>query len=546
MNKHTRAIGTIAGLALSVSVFSGTVLADENELAISEQNFPNPCFRSLISEEVDTDGNGYLSDDEISAFEYLSINGDYSDFSGELTGIEYLYGLTHVQVYNVTGLTALDTGALAGVYSVDCSNTPDLSSVNVNPAIHYITLENTSLSSFDVTGYPELTDLILTGNTISSIDISNNPELCFIDFSGTNITSIDISNNPRLITAYNDGYYDDDFSRSGYPSVAYCYNGDEVCMHLSPDTEIIASHDVSGVAVNEANFPNPCFRSLISEEVDTDGNGYLSDDEISAFEYLSINGDYSDFSGELTGIEYLYGLTHVQVYNVTGLTALDTGSLAGVYSVDCSNTPDLSSVNVNPAIHYITLENTSLSSFDVTGYPELTDLILTGNTISSIDISNNPELCFIDFSGTNITSIDISNNPRLITAYNDGYYDDDFSRSGYPSVAYCYNGDEVCMHLSPDTEIITGAEESVDTESAEEVYISTWVERDGVRYYYDENGELATGLRNIDGSVYLFNDNGAMMTGLVYYGGGLFYFGSDGVLQKALINFQGRWYILYR
>ncbi len=283
--------------------------------------------------------------------------------------------------------------------------------------------------------------------------------------------------------------------------------------------------DENELAISEQYFPNPCFRSLISEEVDTDGNGFLSDDEISAFEYLSINGDYSDFSGELTGIEYLYGLTHVQVYNVTGLTALDTGSLAGVYSVDSMNTPDLSSVNVNPAIHYITLENTSLSSFDVTGYPELTDLILTGNTISSIDISNNP---------------------RLITAYQYGYYDDDFSRSGYPAVAYCYNGDEVCMHLSPDTEIITGAEEPVDTESAEEVYISTWVERDGVRYYYDENGELTTGLRNIDGNVYLFNDNGAMMTGLVYYGGGLFYFGSDGVLQRALINFQGRWYILYR
>ena len=272
--------------------------------------------------------------------------------------------------------------------------------------------------------------------------------------------------------------------------------------------------DENEIDISEQNFPNPYFRDLISEQVDTDGNGYLSDAEISSFRYLSINGEYDDFSGELTGIEYLYGLTHVQVYDVTGLTALDTQGLAGVYSVDCRNTPDLSSVNVNPAIHYITLENTSLTSFDVTGFPELTDLILTGNTISSIDISNNPELCFIDFSGTNITFIDISNNPRLITAYNDGYYDDDFSRSGYPSVAYCYNGDEVCMHLSPDTEIITGEESDTDTIEVGDSYTRTWVEVDGARYYYDN--------------------------------GGLFYFGSDGVLQRALINFQGRWYILYR
>ena len=547
MNKHTKAIGAIAGLALSVSVFSGTVLADENELAISEQYFPNPCFRDLISEEVDTDGNGFLSDAEISSFRYLSINGEYDDFSGELTGIDYLYGLTHVQVYNVTGLTTLDTSSLSGVYSVDCRNTPDLYSVNVYPTIHYITLEDTSLSSFDVTGFPELTDLILTGNTISSIDISNNPELVFIDFSGTNITSVDISNNPRLITAYQYGYYDNDFSRSGYPAVAYCYNGDEVCMHLSPDTEIITSHDVSGIAVNEANFPNPCFRDLISEEVDTDGNGYLSDDEVSAFWYLSINGDYDDFSGELTGIEYLSGLNSINIYNVSGLTELDTQSLDNVYTVICSNTPDLASVSFNPSIAHIMLENTSLSAIDVTGYPNLADLILTGNTVSSVDISNNPALDFVDFSGTNITSIDISNNPRLLTAYNEGFYDDDFSRSGYPSVAYVYNGDEVCMHLSPDTEIITG-EERNDTDTIEvgDSYTRTWVEVDGARYYYDENGELATGLRNIDGNVYLFNDNGAMMTGIVYYNGGLFYFGPDGVLQRALINFGGRWYILTR
>ena len=545
MNKSTKAVGVIASLAVSVSIFSGTVLADENELAISEQYFPNPCFRSLISEEVDTDGNGFLSDAEISSFRYLSINGEYDDFSGELTGIEYLYGLTHVQVYNVTGLTALDTQGLAGVYSVDCRNTPDLSSVNVNPAIHYITLENTSLTSFDVTGFPELTDLILTGNTISSIDISNNPELVFIDFSGTNITSIDISNNPRLITAYQYGYYDDDFSRSGYPSVAYVYNGDEVCIHLSPDTEIITSHDVSGIAVNEDNFPNPCFRALISEEVDTNGDGYISDAEIEAFTDLSINGDYDDFSGELTGIEYLYGLNYIRIYSVSGLTELNVQSLENVYSITCCDTPDLCSVSFGSSLHNLMLENTALSSIDVTGCPELAGLILSGNSISSIDISNNPELDFVDFSGTDITSVDISANPKLLTAYQEGYYDDSFSRSGYPSVSYTYGGDEICIYVSPDTEIITGEEDSVDTEPAAESYISTWVEVDGVRYYYDENGELATGLRNINGSIYLFNDNGAMMTGLVYYNGGLFYLGSDGVLQRALINFGGRWYFIY-
>ena len=551
MNKSTKAVGVIASLAVSVYIFSGTVLADENELAISEQYFPNPCFRSLISEEVDTDGNGFLSDAEISSFRYLSINGEYDDFSGELTGIEYLYGLTHVQVYNVTGLTALDTQGLAGVYSVDCRNTPDLSSVNVNPAIHYITLENTSLTSFDVTGFPELTDLILTGNTISSIDISNNPELVFIDFSGTNITSIDISNNPILITAYQYGYYDDDFSRSGYPSVAYVYNGDEVCIHLSPDTEIITSHDVSGIAVNEDNFPNPCFRNIISEQVDLNGDGILTTSEIDSCDYLNVI-DYDNHEiTDLTGIELLTSLYQLEISGCAEITTLDVSNIPSLRRLDCTYNPGISSLVLNEDLSTLILIRNDFSELDLSACPDLSYLgIWMEDDLTSLDISNNPELEHLSVVDTGITSLDISNNPNLIRAFNEGEQDgtdEDFITVSYTLTLY----DEedypyyysICFE--PDTEIITGADIDTETEDAEETLINTWVEVDGVRYYYDENGELATGLRNINGSIYLFNDNGAMMTGLVYYNGGLFYLGSDGVLQRALINFGGRWYFIY-
>ena len=550
MKRHTRTIGVATTLAISVSLFSGNVFADSNGIAISEQYFPNPDFRALISEQVDRDGDGYISDNEIVGFTDLSIDGYWDDFSGELTGIEYLYGLNYIRIYDVSGLTTLDIQSLENVYSVTCSNTPDLSSVNVGSSIHNLMLENTALTGIDVTGCPDLAGLILSGNSISSIDISNNPELDFVDFSGTDITSVDISANPKLLTAYSEGYYDDSFSRSGYPSVSYTYGGDEICIYVSPDTAIITGAEdtadvVSGIAVNETNFPNPYFRALISEEVDTDGNGYLCDNEIAGFTDLSIDGDWDDFSGELTGIEYFYGLNYIRIYSVSGLTELNVQSLDNVYSITCCDTPDLSSVYVGSSLHNLMLENTALTGIDVTGCPELAGLILSGSSISSIDISNNPELDFVDFSGTDITSVDISANPKLLTAYSEGYYDDSFSRSGYPSVSYTYGGDEICIYVSPDTAIITGAEDTADTEPSAETYISTWVEIDGVRYYYDENGNLATGMQFIDGSIYIFNDNGAMMTGWVYYQNGLFYLDSNGVLQRGLMIIGGKLYLIY-
>lgn len=303
--------------------------------------------------------------------------------------------------------------------------------------------------------------------------------------------------------------------------------------------------DNNEIAISEQYFPNPDFRAIISEQVDRDRDGSLTYNEIETFTDLSIDGDWDDFSGELTGIDYLFGLNYIRICNVSGLTELDVQSLDNVYSVTCSNTPDLSSVYVGSSLHSLMLEDTALSGIDVTGCPDLTGLILSGSSISAIDISNNPELDFVDFSGTNITSVDISANSKLLTAYSEGYYDDSFSRSGYPSVSYTYGGDEICIYVSPDTAIITGAEETTDTEPSAETYISTWVEIDGVRYYYDENGNLATGMQFIDGSIYIFNDNGAMMTGWVYYHGGLFYLNSDGALQRGLMIIDGKLHLIY-
>ena len=58
--------------------------------------------------------------------------------------------------------------------------------------------------------------------------------------------------------------------------------------------------------------------------------------------------------------------------------------------------------------------------------------------------------------------------------------------------------------------------------------ITGWVEADGFRYYYDENGLPVTGWQELDGLRYYFREDGAMATGEVVIGDAVFHFTSQG------------------
>lgn len=538
MKKSTKAISLMASLAVSVSAFSGTVLANENGVAISAQNFPNQYFRDLISEKVDTDGDGFISDEENCAFTRLSINGEYQDFSGEVTGIEYLYGLDTININNVSGLTELDLWGLDSVYDVTCVNTPDLSKVytatsDSGSSLIYLTLENTNLSSIDVSKCSELTGLILTGNSISSVDLTNNTELDFVDFSGTNITSIDFSANQKLLTAYNYGYYDDNCSRSGYPSVAYFYNGDEVCIHLNPDTEITNS----GIAVDATNFPNDCFRNIISEQVDLNGDGILTPSEINSCEYLNVI-DYDNHEiTDLTGIELLTSLCQLEISGCAELPTLDVSNIPSLRRLDCTYNPGISSLILNEDLSTLILIRNDFSELDLSACPNLSYLgIWMEDELTSLDISNNPELEHLSVVDTGITSLDISNNPNLIRAYNEGDRSgtsEDFITVSYTLTLYdeAENPYDYSICFEPDTEIICA-------------YTSTWMKNGNIWNYYDEAGNLATGWKKIDGSWYYFTADGAMTTGWQKVNGVWYYLRSSGAMATGWVKYGNSWYYL--
>ena len=62
-----------------------------------------------------------------------------------------------------------------------------------------------------------------------------------------------------------------------------------------------------------------------------------------------------------------------------------------------------------------------------------------------------------------------------------------------------------------------------------------WVEEDGNRYYYDEDGVMLTGWLGLEGNWYYLQENGVMATGKTVIDGETCYFGPDGI-QFLLVN----------
>lgn len=186
------------------------------------------------------------------------------------------------------------------------------------------------------------------------------------------------------------------------------------------------------VEINEANFPDPVFRSVVAaSDIDRDGNGILDETEIS----LTTN-IYCEGMGirSVQGVEYftaLQGLwckdnaiesmdlsNNKNIHGVwcsgNSFTSLDFSAnpeLEWVYCYDCN----LTSLNVsnNPKLAYLECNTNPLGTLDVTHNPVLEHLTCGTCELTSLDVSKNPKLSHLDAFQNHLTNLDVSNNPKM-------------------------------------------------------------------------------------------------------------------------------------
>ena len=154
----------------------------------------------------------------------------------------------------------------------------------------------------------------------------------------------------------------------------------------------------AGVAIDNTNFPDANFRSIVASSFDNDNDNYLSEEDINEVKFINCaNEGISDF----TGISHFTALEAFYCYN-NQLTSLDVSKNTALIDLDCSNN--------------------QLTSLDVSKNTALTDLTCYNNQLTSLDVSKNTALTYLDCDNNQLTSLDISNaNMNIFNCRNNIY-----------------------------------------------------------------------------------------------------------------------------
>ena len=154
----------------------------------------------------------------------------------------------------------------------------------------------------------------------------------------------------------------------------------------------------SDVAIDEANFPDPVFRDYIIENFDLDGNGSLSEDEISAVEEIRIGvfDEEARSLSNLTGIQYFINLKALWCRD-SQLTSLDVSSNVALKELYCViNQLTSLDVSKNVALEFLYCGTNQLTSLDVSKNVALTRLGCGFNQLMNLDVSGSPFLQQLD------------------------------------------------------------------------------------------------------------------------------------------------------
>lgn len=164
------------------------------------------------------------------------------------------------------------------------------------------------------------------------------------------------------------------------------------------------AQSASGVSISAENFPDEAFRNYVSANFD-DGDGILSDTEISAVTAINVNGKGIK---SLKGIEYFTALTKLDC-NDNFLTELDVTQNTALTKLDCYENQitslDLSSCT---RLAYLDCCQNKLTNLEIKQCTGLTYLECEENDITSLDLSGLSALAQLNCFNCLIESLDIS------------------------------------------------------------------------------------------------------------------------------------------
>ena len=190
-----------------------------------------------------------------------------------------------------------------------------------------------------------------------------------------------------------------------------------VCTPEIPFETVSAQMNVeekNGIAIDAVNFPDANFRSIVTENYDTDKDGNLSDTEIAAVEKI----DCVDKGiSSLKGIEYFTALK-VLLCSQNQLTVLDVSKNIELNLLSCyRNQLATLDIGKNAVLEELYCDDNQLTTLNISENPSLKILRCYQNQLSALDVSKNTMLTELSCDDNQLTMLDLSKNTVLEELY---------------------------------------------------------------------------------------------------------------------------------
>ena len=212
----------------------------------------------------------------------------------------------------------------------------------------------------------------------------------------------------QLVTDHGGRYYNTTYQTVSIPVSVICSHGYDEGLLIQEATE--TQHEIwdytckycgekkrveftePGIMVDEKNFPDANFRSYVKKNLDKNGFGRFSQEDLEAVTYISCA---EKNIASLKGIEYFTALKTLYCYG-NQLTSLD--------------------ISKNIALETLSCYRNQLTSLNISNNPELTSLNCCNNQITVLDVSLCPKIVYLVKNGK--CTIQSSSTYRYITYTN--------------------------------------------------------------------------------------------------------------------------------
>lgn len=297
--------------------------AEQTEILIDEEHFPDDVFRDVLKKFDKDDSEGF-NVNEIATITEIDVIGKGIS---NLTGISYFTALTTLQCDNNV-LTTLDVSKNTKLKTLTCTGN-QLTSLDLsnNPSLLSLVCSGNQLTALKFDKNKYLQDLRCARNQLQTLDLSNNSWITWLDCGQNKLKALDVSNRTSL-----------------------CY--------LFCNDNQLSSLNVKG-ATNLQWLD--CSGNLLTE-LDVTGVLNVKADQDSAMNILNCADNHLT-SLDVNGKSYFKGL----ICNNNAITKLDP-----------SNDPDL---------RQLECANNALTSLDVTKNTKLQTMDCSGNQLTSLDLS---------------------------------------------------------------------------------------------------------------------------------------------------------------